>query len=142
MSAMSRLSRSRRVIAAGGAVGVVVALTSSGCAFQGVNSLPLPGAVGGPDAKIYHVEVANIATLESNSPVMIGDVVVGSVGKMTVKDWHADVEVSVKPDVVVPRQCRCDGWPNQPPGLDAPGAEPADRAAAQRSVAGRCDDPH
>ncbi len=103
MSAMSRLSRSRRVIAAGGAVGVVVALTSSGCAFQGVNSLPLPGAVGrGPDAKIYHVEVANIATLESNSPVMIGDVVVGSVGKMTVKDWHADVEVSVKPDVVVP----------------------------------------
>ena len=80
-----------------------MALTSSGCAFQGVNSLPLPGAVGrGPDAKIYHVEVANIATLESNSPVMIGDVVVGSVGKMTVKDWHADVEVSVKPDVVVP----------------------------------------
>ena len=33
---------------------------------------------------------------------MIDDVVVGSVGKMTVKGWHADVEVSVKPDVVVP----------------------------------------
>ena len=56
----------------------------------------------GPDAIIYHVEVANVATLESNSPVMIDDVVVGSVGKMTVDDWHADVEVSVKPDVVVP----------------------------------------
>ena len=27
---------------------------------------------------------------------------VGSVGKMTVQDWHADVEISVKPDVVVP----------------------------------------
>ena len=68
-----------------------------------MNSLPLPGAVGrGPGASVYHVEIANVGTLESNSPVMIDDVVVGSVGKMTVKGWHADVEVSVKPDVVVP----------------------------------------
>ena len=60
------------------------ALTATGCAFQGLNSLPLPGAVGrGPDAVNYHVEVPNVATLESNSPVMINDVVVGSVGKMT-----------------------------------------------------------
>ena len=70
------------------------ALTLSGCAFEGLNSLPLPGAVGrGPDAATYHVEVANVAQLESNSPVMINDVVVGSVGKMTVDNWHADVEI-------------------------------------------------
>jgi len=48
------------------------------------------------------VEVANVATLESNSPVMINDVIVGSVGQMTVRDWHADVDISIKPDVVVP----------------------------------------
>jgi phospholipid/cholesterol/gamma-HCH transport system substrate-binding protein len=84
-------------------IGCCVALTVTGCSFQGLNSLPLPGAVGrGPDAVIYHVEVPNVATLESNSPVMIDDVVVGSVGKMTVDSWHADVEISVKPDVVVP----------------------------------------
>ncbi|GAB3236778.1 MCE family protein [Mycolicibacterium hippocampi] len=84
-------------------VGCSVALSMTGCAFQGVNSLPLPGAVGrGPDAVTYHVEIANVATLESNSPVLIDDVVVGSVGEMTVNDWHADVQVSVKPDVVVP----------------------------------------
>jgi virulence factor Mce-like protein len=78
-------------------------LTGTGCAFHGLNSLPLPGAVGrGPGANIYHVEIANVATLESNSPVMIDDVVVGSVGPMTVKGWHADVEISVKPDVVIP----------------------------------------
>ena len=65
--------------------------------------MPLPGAVGrGPDAVTYHVEVPNVATLESNSPVMIDDVVVGSVGKMTVEGWHANVEISVKPDVAVP----------------------------------------
>ncbi|BBX53239.1 MCE family protein [Mycolicibacterium poriferae] len=83
--------------------GCSVALSLSGCAFQGVNSLPLPGAVGrGPDAVTYHVEIPNVATLESNSPVMIDNVIVGSVGEMNVQDWHASVDISVKPDVVVP----------------------------------------
>lgn len=79
------------------------ALTLTGCSFQGLNSLPLPGAVGrGSDAVTYHVELANVATLESNSPVLLNDVVVGSVGKMTVDNWHANVDISIKPDVVVP----------------------------------------
>ncbi len=78
-------------------------LTATGCAFQGLNSLPLPGAVGrGPGAAIYHVELANVSTLESNSPVLLNDVVVGSVDHMTFHDWHADVAISVKPSVVVP----------------------------------------
>jgi virulence factor Mce-like protein len=85
------------------AIGSCVVLTATGCAFHGLNSLPLPGTVGrGPGANIYHVEIANVATLESNSPVMIDDVVVGSVGPMRVKSWHADVEISVKRDVVIP----------------------------------------
>jgi phospholipid/cholesterol/gamma-HCH transport system substrate-binding protein len=96
---MTGWGRFRKVLIVGGAA----ALTVTGCAFQGLNSLPLPGAVGrGAGANIYHVEIANVGTLESNSPVMIDDVVVGSVGKMTVQGWHADVEISVKPDVVVP----------------------------------------
>lgn len=78
-------------------------LTATGCAFQGVNSLPLPGAVGrGSDAVVYHVQIANISTLESNSPVLMNDVVIGSVGEMHVQDWHADVDISVKPDVAIP----------------------------------------
>jgi len=78
-------------------------LTATGCAFDGLNSLPLPGTAGrGPGAATYHVEIANVGTLESNSPVLINDVVVGSVGKMTLRDWHADVEISVRPDAVVP----------------------------------------
>jgi virulence factor Mce-like protein len=89
----------RRVLALGGCV----MLTVTGCAFHGLNSLPLPGAVGrGPGANIYHVEVPNVGTMESNSPVMIDDVVVGSVGAMKVQGWHADVEISVKRDVVIP----------------------------------------
>jgi virulence factor Mce-like protein len=80
-----------------------MAVATTGCAFHGVNSLPLPGAVGrGSEAHLYHVEIANVGTLESNSPVMINDVVVGSVGQMKLQGWHADVEISVKPDVIVP----------------------------------------
>ncbi len=82
---------------------VAMAVTLSGCGFGGLNSLPLPGAVGrGPDATRYHVELANVSTLEPNSPVLVGDVVVGSVNRMTVRDWHADVEISVKPEVTIP----------------------------------------
>jgi phospholipid/cholesterol/gamma-HCH transport system substrate-binding protein len=96
---MIRGSRVKRLAV----LGTSLALALTGCSFQGLNSLPLPGAVGrGPDAAIYHVQIPNVAQLESNSPVMINDVVVGSVGKMTVNSWHADVEISVKPDVVVP----------------------------------------
>lgn len=91
-----------RMRAAALAAGVAISL--SGCSFGGLNSLPLPGAVGrGPDASTYHVELANVSTLEPNSPVLIGDVVVGSVNSMTVRDWHADVAISVKPGVVIPQ---------------------------------------
>jgi virulence factor Mce-like protein len=85
------------------AISFCVGLTSTGCAFDGLNSLPLPGAVGrGPEAKTYHVEFANIGLLDSNSPVMINNVVVGSVGKMTFTNWHVDVQVLLRPDAVVP----------------------------------------
>jgi len=78
-------------------------LSITGCAFHGLNSLPLPGTVGrGADATVYHIELANVGTLEANSPVMIGDVIVGSVSKMAVRNMRADVEVSVKPGTVVP----------------------------------------
>ncbi|WP_445163686.1 MCE family protein [Mycobacterium sp. Dal123C01] len=84
-------------------IGSCVLLTAAGCGFKGLNSLPLPGAVGrGPGAQIFHVQIADVATMEANSPVMIDDVVVGSVSNMTMRDWHADVEVAVRPDVVVP----------------------------------------
>ena len=74
------------------------ALITAGCGFHGLNSLPLPGTRGrGPGAEVYHVEIANVGTLESNSPVMINDVVVGSVGKMSFANWHADVESVAAP---------------------------------------------
>lgn len=85
------------------AIAAATVFSLTGCGFHGVNSLPLPGAVGrGADALTYRVEVANVGTLEPNSPVMISDVVVGSVRRLSVAGWHAVVEVNVKPDTVVP----------------------------------------
>ncbi len=85
------------------AAAICAVLTLTGCTFSGLNSLPLPGAVGHESgAATYRVQFTNIGTLESNSPVLIDDVVVGSVGTMTFSNWHVDVEVRVRPDVVVP----------------------------------------
>lgn len=93
-------AKSRRILAI---AALLMAFGLSGCGFHGLNSLRLPGVVGrGSDAVHYRVEVANVATLESNSPVMIEDVVVGSVSKLSVQGWHAVVDVSLKHDVVVP----------------------------------------
>jgi virulence factor Mce-like protein len=84
-----------------------VLLSTAGCGFNGLNSLPLPGTVGrGHGSAVYHIQVANVGTLEANSPVMIGNVVVGSISKLATKDWHAEVEVSVKPDTVVAANAR------------------------------------
>ncbi|MBW0017097.1 MAG: MCE family protein [Mycobacterium sp.] len=99
---MSAARATRRVFG----LACCVLLITTGCAFNGLNSLPLPGAVGRPlvgaGSNIYRVEVANVGTLEANSPVMIDDVIVGSISKITVQGWHAVVEISVKPGTVIP----------------------------------------
>ncbi len=92
-----------RAIRRGLGIGCCIILTATGCAFNGLNSLPLPGAVGrGPGASVYRIEIANVGTMEANSPVMIDDVIVGSISKLTVRGWHADVEISVQPGAVIP----------------------------------------
>ncbi len=76
---------------------------TTACSFGGVNSLPLPGTVGhGAGASTYTVELPNVGTLEPNSPVLMNDVVVGSVRRIGVADRHAEVEITVAPEVHVP----------------------------------------
>jgi virulence factor Mce-like protein len=85
------------------AIAASTMLCVAGCSFEGANSLPLPGTVGGgTGSTTLRVELANVGTLEPNSPVMIDDVVVGSVRTVRVSGRHAEVHVSVKPGVVVP----------------------------------------
>jgi virulence factor Mce-like protein len=84
-------------------IAATVLATVPACGFHGLNSLPLPGTVGrGDGAVTYHVEIANVGSLEPNSPVLIDDVVVGSIANMALQGRHADVTISVKPDVAIP----------------------------------------
>jgi virulence factor Mce-like protein len=82
---------------------VAVTLSLSGCQWRGLNSLPLPGATGRvPGATVYYIDIADVGSLDSNSPVKLNDVTVGSVGDMTVQEWHASVAVFIEPGITVP----------------------------------------
>lgn len=96
------MSRARRTTAAV-ALGVSLALATTGCEWTGLNSLPMPGAEGtGEGAYQVQIQMPNVTTLTQNSPVRVDDVDVGSVTDIRVQDWHALVTVSLNRDVRLP----------------------------------------
>ncbi|MEU2043060.1 MCE family protein [Nocardia niwae] len=93
--------RMRRTAAV--AAGLAVALGVSGCQWDGLNSLPMPGTEGtGPGSYEVRVQMPNVTTLTRNSPVRVHDVTVGTVADIGVEDWHALVTVRLNPDVHLP----------------------------------------
>jgi len=82
---------------------VAVATCLSGCGWQGVNSLPLPGTEGGGPGS-YHVQaqLPNVTNIQPNSRVRVGDVTVGTVTKVERQGWHALVSMTINPDVKLP----------------------------------------
>jgi phospholipid/cholesterol/gamma-HCH transport system substrate-binding protein len=97
------MMRRRGMRLAGAAIGVAVVLGVSGCQWDGLNSLPLPGAAGkDPNAYQVQIQMPNVTTLTRNSPVRVNDVTVGTVSKIEVEGWHALVTVSLNHDVKLP----------------------------------------
>ncbi|SLF61991.1 Hypothetical MCE-family protein LprN [Mycobacteroides abscessus subsp. abscessus] len=98
---------SRNVLRAA-AMGVGVAVVVSGCQFNGLNSLNLPGTAGhGSRSYTVTVELPDVTTLPQNSPVMVDDVTVGSVSGIDAfqkpdGSWYAGVKVSLEPEVHLP----------------------------------------
>ncbi len=85
------------------AMGVALTLGATGCQWDGLNSLPLPGADGtGEGAYQIRIQMPNVTTLTQNSPVRVDDVPVGSVSGIEVENWHALVTVSLNRDVKLP----------------------------------------
>ncbi|WP_039794918.1 MCE family protein [Nocardia araoensis] len=85
------------------AAGLAVALGVTGCQWDGLNSLPMPGTEGtGPGSYEVRIQMPNVTTLTRNSPVRVHDVAVGTVSKIEVEDWHALVTVTLNPDVHLP----------------------------------------
>lgn len=79
----------------------------SGCSFNGVSSLPLPGGPDlGPHPRTVKIEFANVLDLVPQSVVKVNDVSVGKVTKVDLAGggagWHAVVTVKVRGDVNLP----------------------------------------
>ncbi|GBE67714.1 lipoprotein LprN [Mycobacterium sp. MFM001] len=80
----------------------------AGCKFGGLNSLSLPGTAGhGVGAYSITVDLADVATLPQNSPVMVDDVTVGSVSGIDAiqrpdGSFFAAVKLGLDRNVVLP----------------------------------------
>ncbi|MGV9412776.1 MCE family protein [Nocardia sp. NPDC003693] len=92
-----------RKCAGGLAIGIAITLGTTGCQFDGLNSLPMPGAAGGGEgAWEVKVQMPNVTTLTRNSPVRVNDVTVGAVTGVEVEGWHALVTLSLDKGVKLP----------------------------------------
>ncbi|WP_051342254.1 MCE family protein [Pseudonocardia spinosispora] len=86
-----------------GMVLAVTALALTGCQYQGINSLELPGTQGSGDgAYAVRIHMRDVTNLVPNSPVRVADVNVGHVASVELDGWAALVTVKLNPNVVLP----------------------------------------
>ncbi|WJJ10991.1 MCE family protein [Prescottella equi] len=99
---MTGNSKRARVVAAS-TIALALSLAVTGCEWNGLNSVPLPGTEGqGDGAYTVQIQMPNVTTMSQNSPVRVNDVTVGAVTGIEVQDWHALVTVSLNKDVQLP----------------------------------------
>ena len=88
---------------AAGAVAAAVLVSSSGCGWRGLNSLPLPGTEGkGPGSFEIRAQMPDVSNIQPNSRVRVGDVTVGHVSKIELEGNHALVTMLLNSDVELP----------------------------------------
>lgn len=91
----------RRVIA--GVLAASIAAATPGCAWRGLNSMPLPGTAGrGPGSYTIEAQLPDVRTIEPNSRVQVDDVTVGTVTRIERQGWHALLTMSIDGDVDLP----------------------------------------
>lgn len=97
----STMSARRAAVALGGVAVLAAGLT--GCGFGGANTLPVPGAPGTGDGS-YRISaiVPSAAGLVTNAPIMLDDATVGSLGRITVDDWNARIEMRLNKGTQIP----------------------------------------
>jgi phospholipid/cholesterol/gamma-HCH transport system substrate-binding protein len=93
-----------------GAAAIAATAALSGCSFNGVSSLPLPGGPDlGSDPITVKIEFANVLDLVPQSAVKVNDVSVGKVEDIELAGgvpgqggWHALVTVKMRGDIDLP----------------------------------------
>lgn len=79
-------------------------LVVSGCGFEGVQSLPLPGGADlGESPREVRIEFSDALDLVPQSLCKVNDVTVGKVSAVELSDgWRAEVTCEVRGDVALP----------------------------------------
>ena len=96
-------ARWRRAFTASALAVLSVAAVSACSNWRGVNSLPLPGTQGnGPGAYTIEAQLPDVANIERNSRVRVGDVTVGNVSDIERQGWHALVTMTINGNVKLP----------------------------------------
>jgi phospholipid/cholesterol/gamma-HCH transport system substrate-binding protein len=91
-----------RSVRATGVLVVAIALVS-GCAWRGLNSIPLPGTKGGgPGSYTIQAQLPDVLNIEQNSRVRVGDVTVGNVTNIERQGWNALLTMTIDGDVDLP----------------------------------------
>ncbi|MFZ2175658.1 MAG: MCE family protein [Rhodococcus sp. (in: high G+C Gram-positive bacteria)] len=91
-----------RRLSACAALTLGVAVTTTGCRFDGINSIPLPGNAIDGDTYQVTVELADIQNLVGNSPVKADNVVVGNISRIGGRDWIARLTLDLRDDAQIP----------------------------------------
>lgn len=85
------------------ALATVIVTATSGCGWQGLNSLPLPGTAGnGPGSFEVQAQMPDVSNIQPNSRVRVDDVTVGHVSKIELEGTHALVTMRLNGDVDLP----------------------------------------
>ena len=95
---MSGIGRRRLAVLA-----LILALSTAGCEWHGLNSLPMPGTQGRGDGSFtVQAQLPDIGYVQQNSRVRVGDANVGTVTKIERQGWHALVSITLNGDVDLP----------------------------------------
>ncbi|WP_310766873.1 virulence factor Mce family protein [Mycobacterium sp. Z3061] len=82
---------------------VALSLAVSGCAWHGLNSLPLPGTEGnGSGSYLVSAQMPDVNNIQANSRVRVADVTVGHVTRIERQGWHALVTMRLNGEVDLP----------------------------------------
>ncbi|KRA31085.1 MULTISPECIES: MCE family protein [unclassified Nocardioides] len=93
--------RTRRTTIQLAALAIMVSL--SGCGYENLNSLTLPGTTGtGDDSYTLTIRVPNALNVVPNSPVRVGDLEVGTIRKVELDGVQPVITISVRDDVQLP----------------------------------------
>jgi len=94
------MTRNPRAIAA---VALIAVATLSGCGWQGLNSISLPGTKGGgPGSFTIRAEMPDVGNIARNARVRVDDRNIGTITDIERQGWHAVVTMTLDGEVELP----------------------------------------